>query len=215
VDLRVRPRDLRRAIRAARAQGWAVHPSSRQLGTAQFFVSRTLVEIETTVGSPGVCAVTIDQMLARSRWHAGPLGRLHRVPELHDHALHLCVNAFKDKLVLGHRWLQQDLLRIGRVEGFSPDTMAARAADAKLRTLVSVVADWLANDADGRSWRQVAEAIGPPPRPRYAAVYRDLVQRAPQGRALAVVARAASDSRARQGVALGLGLLGTVLYAAS
>jgi hypothetical protein len=149
-------------------------------------------------------------MIERSEWRVGPLGRRHRTPELHDHALHLCVNAFKDRLVLGHRWVREDLLRIARLPGFSPEVMSTRASEARLETLVWVVADWLADD--GAGWRRLTSLLRPP-RPRYAFAYRRLVHRSPASPIMSVMARAASDSALGQAKALGLGLVGTIAQA--
>ena len=211
VDLRLRPRDLRRAIRALRNHGWKVGSTSRQLGTAELFVARTLVEIETTIGAPGVCAISVDRMLARSVERTGPQGVRHREPELHDHALLLCVNAFKDKLVLTTPWAREDLLRIARTPGFSPRTLASRAVEARLCELTRIVSEWLSTEPRGTPWRQVIGALPPRRRSLYASLYRALVHRAPSGPTLALVARAASDSHWMQGKALALGVAGNAL----
>jgi hypothetical protein len=213
VDLRVRPRDLGRVAQAACDEGWSVRRTSRQLGTLEFVVSRTLIEVETTIGPPGVCAIGVGEMVTRSVMQTGALGIPHREPELHDHALLLCVNAFKDKLVNAHPWAREDLLRIARVPAFSPATLAARAADARLRTLVSIVACWVADDSGDPGWGAVLAALGVPPRRRYGALFRALVDKDPDGASLALVARAASDTPAGQMKALVLGILGTVLAA--
>lgn len=210
VDLRVRPCDLPRVVELARACDWRVRRTSRQLGTIELFLKRTLVEFETSVGSPGVCAIGIDEMMARSDWQTGELGVLHREPEIHDHALLLCVNAFKDKLVLAAPWARRDLLRIAQMPNFSANQLAARARDAKLRTLVAVVADWLTRESDAPRWEEVRAAVGELQRTRYVALYRALVARAPKSAAMAAVARAASDVGSRQVAALAMGFAGTV-----
>ena len=210
VDLRVRPRDLRRVADAARSQGWDVRRTSRQLGALEFTVSRTLIEVESSIGSPGVCAFGIDEMLARSAWRTGPLGIAHREPELHDHALHLCVNVFKDKLVFAPPWAREDLLRIAEAPGFSPALMASRADEAKLRTLVWIVAEWLADDSRGAAWRTVGNTVGLP-RLAYAKLFGVFARRFPEGFTMRLLARAASDAFPNRVRAVGLGVAGTFL----
>ncbi len=214
IDLRVRPRDLRRVTHIARAQRWPAGPKSGQLGAVGFWVSRTLVEVESTIGPPGVCAIGVDEMLARSSWQTGSLGVRHREPELHDHALLLCVNVFKDKLLLAPPWAREDLLRISSAPDFRPETVAVRATSARLRTLVGIVADWLSADARGGQWARVRAAVEPRRR-AYAALYDTLARWAPRSAAMGLVARAASDSALLRAKALALGVLGAATAAVS
>ncbi len=209
VDLRILPRDLRRAGRAAVREGWRVWINSRQLGSRGLDVSGTLVEIESTIGPPGVCAVGVDRFLARSRVTSAGLGFEHREPELHDHALLLCLNAFKDKLVRAQPWALRDLERIVAVRGFQPEVLALRAGEARLRTMVWAVADWLVGVRHLALWREVLSALGAPPHPAYARLYRSLLESAPDSRTLSLVARAASDSWWMRGAAVALGIAGT------
>ena len=216
VDLRVVPRDLRRVERVAGREGWPIFRNSKQLGSRGMNVCRALVEIETTIGPPGLCAVGVEEMMKRSRKTTGGLGFEHREPELHDHALVLCVNAFKDKLVLGVPSARGDLERIARQPGFYAGVVAERARDAKLRTVVWIVADWLCEEGRGGAWDEVRTALGGrPPRARYVAWYRALRDRSPTAPALSLLARVGSDSRSAQGVALALGAAGTAALWAS
>jgi hypothetical protein len=103
VDFRVRHRDLKRLASIAKGAGWPARVASNQLGTMEINVSRTLVEFESSVGPPGVCAIAVEDMMARATMRS-TLGVEHFEPEVHDHALLLCLNAFKDKLVLAAPW---------------------------------------------------------------------------------------------------------------
>jgi hypothetical protein len=174
-------------------------------------VDRTLVEVESTIGPPGVCSIGVDEMIARSELRTGPLGVAHREPELHDHALLLAVNAFKDKLVLAMPWVREDLIRIARAPGFSAALLVERAREAKLRTLLLIVADWLASDERAQAWADVRRILGPATRARYTAWYGALARGAPEGAALSVLARMASDDPWMRAKALGLGGMGTLL----
>ncbi|HEY1691506.1 MAG TPA: nucleotidyltransferase family protein [Polyangiaceae bacterium] len=211
VDVRVRPRDLGRVARLARGAGWSVRTTSRQLGTLEFNVSKTLVEVETTIGPPGVCKLSVDEMLRRSRWCTGALAVRHREPEINDHALLLCINAFKDKLVLAPPWARQDLLRIARLPEFSITLLAKRAQQARVCTLLSIVAEWLSTAPDSENWRRVADRVRPMARRGYAILYSSLVRQAPASPILSVVARAASDSLIERCRAVALGSVGTFL----
>src|SRR5260221_14258592 len=57
VDLRVRPKDLARVRVLARARGWGVLHSSKQLGALEIDLGMhgMLVDVESTIGPPGVC----------------------------------------------------------------------------------------------------------------------------------------------------------------
>src|SRR5262249_47364471 len=112
VDLRVRPSRFLRAVRALRARGWPVDPTSKQLGSIGFKVGTALVEIESTVGPPGLCGLTIAQMEARARRRVLPSGIAVREPDIVDHAIVLVVNAFKDKLADCPSWSIGDLVAI-------------------------------------------------------------------------------------------------------
>src|SRR5580698_10865348 len=131
VDLRVLPRDLVRTYRAMRARGFPCFWTSKQLGALAFGVGRTLVEFEASIGPPGLCAIPVARMMARSNERTLSDGVRVRQPDLHDHAIILVVNAFKDKMVKCPEWSLDDLARIGvRV---SPEMFLARVEEAGLR----------------------------------------------------------------------------------
>jgi len=210
VDFRVRHRDLRRLASIARSAGWPVRVASRQLGTMEILVSRTPVEFESSVGPPGVCGLGVEDMMARARAHS-TLGVDHLEPEVHDHALLLCVNAFKDKLVLAKPWAREDLYRIAGTHDFDPREFVARAAEAEVGTLVWIVADWLSAGFRETVWTEVRNSLGGARRRHYAAAYMRLVRWAPESPATGLLARAASDSGAQRLKAVALGVAGTLL----
>ncbi len=214
VDLRVRPADLQRVARVASASGWPVRRTSRQLGTLDLDVCNTLIEIETTIGPPGVCAVDVDAMLRRSTVQTAPFGFRHREPEVHDHALVLCVNAFKDQLRFAPPTCATDLALLARRPEFHADRMVSRAREARLTALVWLVADWLERRTPGTTWGEVLIRLGSvPPRPVYARAFAATI-RSPSASsvaAAAVLARTCSDDWWMRCKALGLGALGTAL----
>ena len=217
VDLRIIPADLRGAERVARREGWPTWRNSNQLGSRAMVVEGTLVELETSIGPPGLCAMTVGELIARSRKTTGKMGFEHREPELHDHVLVLCVNCFKDKLVDTTPWAIEDLLRVVALPGFDPDILWARASHARLSMMTWIVADWLATAHGSESWREVRDRIrgrragrGP-----YARLFRALVARNPWSFPLALLTRAGSDDPFLCCKALAAGGLGTAIHWAS
>ena len=210
VDLRVRPRDLVAAVRAMRARGLRPGWSSRQLGAVSFAVGETLVELETSVGPPGLCALTVARMMERSVERVLPGGLRVREPEVHDHAVLLVVNAFKDKLVECPPWSLDDLDSI--LAHVDTETLLARVAEARARTLTWITADWLARERGSERWRALRERLGPrPPRRLYAWAMRRWMTASPESFRVRWLARAASDSAARRAWALAAGGAGTAV----
>jgi hypothetical protein len=208
VDLRVRPRDYVRATRAMRAAGFRADWMSRRLGSIGFRVGRVTVELESTVGPPGMCALRIAEMMTRSRERVLSGGLRVREPELHDHAALLVVNAFKDKLVDAMPWALGDLeLIAARIDA---GVFVERVRAARLRTIAWIVADWMATERGSERWRELRDRLGArPPRPLYARTLRALVARGPSGVLTPALARVGSDSlplRAWALAATGLGL---------
>ena len=101
-------------------------------------------------------------------------------PELHDHALHLCVNAFKDKLVDALPGAVRDLELLTGREGFSPEKLAALAKDLGAATILWLVATWIARTHGAPGWERVRDALGrSAPRPAYTALFERAVQAQP------------------------------------
>jgi hypothetical protein len=199
LDLRVRPRDRARAARVIAAMPKArLLVASRAYGSAVLSVDGVEVDVETTVGPPFVCALGVDAMLARAERTDAGLGFVHRRPELHDHALLLAVNLFKDRLAGLPRWRLRDLERLARLPTFDPAVLAARAADARATTVVHVVARHVADRCGDAAWARVADRITPA-RPRYAARVLAALrgERRPSPLAWRLEVRASSDSRPR------------------
>lgn len=202
LDVRVRREDLPRVRAAARDLGWTVRDRSRVYGTLQLDAGGVDVDVESSVGPPGLCHLSVDELLARSEDGAALIGAPCRVPELHDHALVLAVNVFKDKLSQAFAWSREDLRRIARVDGFDPARLADRAHATASATIVWTVAEALERGESGdgdRRWRAVADALGGhAPRPIYAAMTRHVMHEAPRGMAARLLARWGSDLRSER-----------------
>jgi hypothetical protein len=205
VDLRVRPGDMSRVLALGHRAGWRQVSRSRAYGTLGFDVLGFLVEFESHVGPPGMCALPVDAMLRRATQQSAPLGLPHLQPELHDHALLLCVNVFKDKLVEALPWAVRDLELLPAQGGFSPDRLAARAKEVGATTILSIVAGWMARRSGPSAWDEVRARLGPSvPRALYTALFeRALRAHPPSRRWLRVLARSGADARTQQIRALG------------
>jgi hypothetical protein len=191
VDLRVLPEDLSRAIAAGKARHWELDRSSRQTGAVGFLHPHMLVELETSIGPPGLCALTVADLLARARPRMRPSGVVCLEPELHDHALVLVVNAFKDKIVFCPPWSLRDTATIVESPGFDAAVFCSRVREAGARTMTAIVAAHFA--ASSPAWRAILARLGPAPRPLYVAAYQALVRRAPASAPLRVLGRLGSD----------------------
>jgi hypothetical protein len=193
VDVRVLPEHVRAVERLARDRGWPILERSRMYGKVTLEVAGIALDVESTIGPPGMCGLAVADMLRRATEQ--DLGG-HRVlvPEIHDHALLLAVNVFKDKLVRAAPWAVEDLERIVVVPAFHATELAARARACGASTLVWIVADWLTRTRGSAPWQAVRDACGPLRRKAYAGLYRALVERAAwRPGLLPLVARLASD----------------------
>jgi len=195
VDLRIRRKDFDRARSIARENGWPVARVLRAYRNIVFTKGGVSIDIETHVGPPGLCAMTVEEMLDRAHvLHLGP-GRVVRTPELHDHVIVLCVNAYKDKMGGAFPWAIEDLIRIVRDPSLSIERLQELATRSKVRTLVWLVADWLAEVRGDHSWRRVRSALGDAlPRPFYAAIMRRMLRGGPDSLGIRLLARAAADT---------------------
>ncbi|HEY2510948.1 MAG TPA: nucleotidyltransferase family protein [Polyangiaceae bacterium] len=212
VDLRVRPADLPRALAALQAappHGERARPlvSSRVQQTAVVSLHRIQIDLESHIGPRFVCKTSVATMLQRAERTDQGLGFPHLRPELHDHAVLLAINLFKDRMT-GGAWRTRDLERIVRLPGFDPETLGARAAEAGCLTIVYVVARYLADTQGDPILDAVARRIRPP-RPRFAAHVLSTLRGEHRIPLLAwrVEVRAAADSLARSAAAVGAAAL--------
>jgi hypothetical protein len=142
-------------------------------------------------------------MIAHAALRIGPLGFPHLEPEIHEHAVLLCVNVFKDKLAFARPHAIRDLERVATHEGFDVARFVDVARRARLTTLAWICADWLARSCHITAWAAIRDALGPrAPRPLYARAFSALVARGEPTRALTILTRAASDDAWRRARAL-------------
>jgi hypothetical protein len=178
VDVRIRPRDFWRWRKVARewdAPCWSVVWSARS--RAYDFAPLSL-DLEASVGPPGLCALTVATMLSRAVPFEIAADVRVLVPELHDHAVVLVVNAFKDRFVGGNPASLVDLERIVALRDFRCDTFVELAFLSQIATLTWIVAGWMEEERASQAWRAVRVAIESREEPRrlYAALYRRIAQ---------------------------------------
>jgi hypothetical protein len=141
-------------------------------------------------------------VLARAVDAVEPLGFRHTRPEIHDHALLLAINVFKDHVLPGTASLE-DLARIVRRDEWSSRQFAERVREARCTTMVHVVARYVAETRQDEAWRAISQLVVPR-RLRYAE--RMLARLRGERRAselmLRLESRGASDGRARSLAAL-------------
>ncbi|MCA9588032.1 MAG: nucleotidyltransferase family protein [Myxococcales bacterium] len=197
LDVRVRRSDVARVAAEARARGWTIERSAPEYDNLVLDLGGMGVDVEAAVGPPGLCARTVDALFEDAVQVDELFGFAVLAPELHDHALLLAINAFKDKLAFTSDGCREDLARVVRLPTFDPGRLARLARRSRVAAVVWIVADWLADASDG--WRAVRGALGPaPPRRLYVALAKSLISRAPLSLAARLVARAGSDDpRAR------------------
>jgi hypothetical protein len=207
LDLRVRRRDFGRLVRALRHRGYELDWSSTHVGAVRTRQRGVLVEFESAVGPPGACALTVDAMLARAAWREEAGGLRFREPEIHDHAVLLCMNVFKD-FFRTRPWALEDLRRIARARGFDDETFLERCRSARVVTAAFAVASFLADGGDSR-WTALAGALGASrPRRAYLALYQWMCAGPPRPKTEILVAQASSDAARRQILGVALSVFG-------
>jgi Uncharacterised nucleotidyltransferase len=195
VDLRIRPEDFRRAMRVAEDAGWEIVERKPAYGAFGMFVGGlgVGVDVESVVGAPGMCGLSIAEMLGRAEWRDFGGVRV-RVPEVHDHAVLMCVNLFKDKMVLALPWAVEDARRIVGAEGFEVGVFLGRAQGAKVAGMAWIVADWM-GERGGMGWEAVKMGLGgkKAPRPHYSFAFQWLSKRRPSSYPMRLLARLGAD----------------------
>jgi hypothetical protein len=209
VDLRVLPAHVGRAgDLLAATPGSRLLVRSRVYGTSVVSFRKVEIDLESAIGPPFLCAVDIASLLRRAERTAQGLGFPHLRPELHDHALLLIVNLFKDRIRETPEWKLRDLVLLAGCPGFDPRRLVALAEDARCTTIAHVVARHVARAVPDERWADIAARIRPV-RPAYAARLLAIAERTRRPPLLSwqLDARAGSDSRARSLAAIGATVL--------
>jgi len=193
VDIRVRPRDLTVVVDAAAALGWRLTRRLYSYRTLSLDVDGVEVDVESRFGPLWVSPLPVDRLFERATRAPGGFW----VPELHDHALLLTVNVFKDSMTLATPWAIEDATRVVNAAGFHPATYVERVREARVEGLAWVVADWFTRERRSEGWSAVRSLLGgdAPRRWAYAALMkRVLAAGQPHRLGARVITRAASDA---------------------
>ena len=201
VDIRVRRRDLEAFRSMAAATGWRCIRVLRSYRNLVYDFGPLTLDVEAGVGPPGLCALDVDSMLERSEEREIVSGCRVAIPELHDHAVLLVVNAFKDKIVTAPAWAITDLERVIGHPQFDREEFVERVGESRITTIAWVVAAWMESVRNSAGWGSIRTAIEA--RGNVRRSYAKLVQgrMATAGRAplsLRLLARVAADSRRMQ-----------------
>jgi hypothetical protein len=193
IDLRIPRRCFQEVIAVAKARAWTANTDGPVLWNALLKVDGTEVDVECTLGPPGLCALSVDDVIVRARRVVEPFGFPHLEPEMNDHAIVLVINAFKDGL-WPMPWALEDLRRIARHPEFDAEIMVGRARAGRVASALWIVADWLGHDHDLVEWREVRDRVGPrPPSPRVARAYGYVRRRGWPSRAGFLATAASND----------------------
>jgi hypothetical protein len=205
VDVRVRAHDLRAFRRIAASSGWRCLRVAMTYQNLVYDFGALSLDVEACIGPPGLCGLDVGTMLQRAERREIAPGLWVLVPEIHDHAIVLAINAFKDKIVTAASWSIADLERIVVQPGFRPGVLVERAKDARVLTIVWLVAAWMETARGSEIWGAIRVAIESTGRVRR--LYARLVQRglrtaegAPMS--MRLLARIGADSLPMQIVAL-------------
>lgn len=203
VDVRLIHKHIQIVREIGARHGWAILENSYIYRNVVFDINGILVDVEATVGPPGLCGLRVADMFQRaSRENLD--GEAVWFPELHDHALLLAVNVFKDKLVRAAPWAVEDLKRIALDSAFSPARLARLAETSSSSTLLWIVSDWMARSGATGAWSEVRGACAPFVRRGYARLYRRLVETSAfRPVLLPLVTRMASDRVLERVMAVG------------
>jgi hypothetical protein len=215
VDVLVRPRDFPRVISIARQRGWPRLWDSKVLGVVNIRVRGIFCDVAAFVGPAGTCALGVSDLLERAERSERGLGFAHARPELHDHALLMSIDLFKDKFGWAKPHAREDLVRLAAHADFEPSVLVARARQAQLATMLSIITAWILENGRSEGWVRVGELLAEAPtRQRYATRYREAATAGVEGypwRA-ALIARMVSDVRWRRLAAPLLGAVGLAVF---
>lgn len=194
VDVRIPRRFFGQVMRIAFARGWKPQTDAPALYTTFFKIDGHEVDVECCLGPPGLCTLSVEDLLLRAGRVVGPLGFPHLEPDLNDHVLILVLNAFKDGLLIAP-WALEDLRRIVRHLRFDGDAVVGRAREGGVLSVLWLVADWLAEVHGVGEWAAVRDRARTfVPKQRVQRTYAFVRRRGWPSRLGFVVAAGASDT---------------------
>lgn len=205
IDVRIRPSDFSTFRALAAKAGWRCLRVAWTYRNLVYDFPPLSLDVEGYVGAPGLCAMTVDEMLSRATpLEIAPTLRV-LVPEIHDHAVVLAVNAFKDKIVAANRGALSDVERIVLHRDFRCHVFVDRVVHSRIATLAWIVAAWMESERQNNEWGAIRVAIEAraPVRRRYGNLFRRLITRSPStAMSLRLLARAVADRPLMQAEAI-------------
>jgi len=208
IDLRIAPTNFRDLLRVGTARGWNPDSSGPRLFEAVMTVDGWNVEVECTLGPPGLCSLGVNDILQRASTLVEPFGFAHFEPELHDHALILALNAFKDGLRQAP-WALEDLRRVVRASRFDATSLVKRAHTGKVLSALWIVANWMVDAHKAQEWMVVRDLIGAyPPSRRVECAYQWTARRGWSPKIGLLVVGSSNDDAWQATAGLGLTALG-------
>ncbi len=196
VDVRIRPRDFHAFRRMATDAGWDCLRVARTYRNLVYQFPSLSLDVEAQVGPPGLCALGVHDMLQRA-------GELHMaeglrvaVPEIHDHAVLLTVNAFKDKIGTAAAPALEDLDRIVRRRDFRCEAFVDRAVESRTATIAWLVGSWM-ESRGSPEWSRLRGQLElrAPIRRAYGRLFQSLTELGHEGSlAMRLLARAGADA---------------------
>jgi Uncharacterised nucleotidyltransferase len=201
VDVRVRPGDLATVRRIASAAGWPCLRVAQTYHNLTYGFGVLSLDVEGSVGPPGLCALEVSAMLARAERREIAPGLRVLVPEVHDHAVLLTVNAFKDKIATAPPWALVDLERIVVHPDFRREEFVSRVRGARVTTIAWIVAGWLESVRGDPAWgaiRALLESRAALRRGYARLLERRLAEGHPDSLSVRLLTRAGADTRRMQ-----------------
>ncbi len=196
VDLRIPPFAFRRAREVIEHSGFSVRWHSKAYDNLVFDVEGVPVDLEAHIGPPGLCRLTVFDLLARGR-RLSIGGELVRIPETTDHALYSAVNLFKDKIEAASPWAREDFRRLIIANDFNNLDFIKRAECASMAAIVASVLTYFTTDEDAAVAAMASELLGRLSPPGFAArAHRAVLtatRSAPTSFVARIAARAGSD----------------------
>jgi hypothetical protein len=199
VDVRIRRCDFWRWRRMADRAGWPCWNAVWTFRSRSYEFLPLSLDVEADVGPPGMCALTVDEMLSRAEEVELAPGLRVLAPEIHDHAVLLAVNAYKDRFAVGNPHSRTDLDRMARHPRFRRDVFVERALAARIATIVWIVAACMAAGYDSQPWRAIGDAVER--RARVDRGYARLYRRVAESPAVASIPAATMTSLGPDGAA--------------
>jgi hypothetical protein len=191
VDVCVKPADIDNIVHLATRLGWPLLQRLRSYNSVVLSVAGVDIDVHGQVGPPGMCRLTVADMLHRAQPRYG----LGLIPEFYDHAVVLVVNVFKDKMTSA-AWSMRDLERLTMHADFSAVQLADRLSDVGCATIGVAAADWMCSRGVW-SWASVGNQLRSRhrvSRPLYLHLLRAALRRNARGLSSTALTRLGADA---------------------